>query len=108
MTESARILFAMFQGGGNIPLIMPVVARLVDRGHRVRVMAGPGVRHSRLSVSTTFRHKIGAAGAIHVYGGDFFAATHSQWDPERLLEEPYDVKRLLALFEESNRLHASA
>jgi predicted metal-dependent enzyme (double-stranded beta helix superfamily) len=47
-------------------------------------------------------------GAIHVYGGDFFAATHSQWDPERLLEEPYDVKRLLALFEESNRLHASA
>jgi hypothetical protein len=24
------------------------------------------------------------------------------------LEEPYDVKRLLALFEESNRLHASA
>ena len=47
-------------------------------------------------------------GAIHVYGGDFFAATHSQWDPERLLEEPYDVKRLLALFEESNRLYASA
>lgn len=47
-------------------------------------------------------------GAIHVYGGDFFATTHSQWDPERLLEEPYDVKRLLALFEESNRLHASA
>ena len=31
-----------------------------------------------------------------------------QWDPERLLEEPYDVKRLLALFNESNRLHASA
>jgi len=24
------------------------------------------------------------------------------------LEESYDVKRLLALFEESNRLHASA
>jgi len=64
MTEPARILFAMFQGGGNIPLIMPVVARLVDRGHRVRVMAGPGVRHSRLPVSKTFRHMIGAAGAI--------------------------------------------
>ena len=46
-------------------------------------------------------------GAIHVYGGDFFAATHSQWDPERLLEEPYDVQRLLALFEESNRRHAA-
>jgi hypothetical protein len=34
--------------------------------------------------------------------------SHSQWDPERLVEEPYDVNRLLALFEESNRLHLSA
>ena len=46
-------------------------------------------------------------GAIHVYGGNFFSVVHSQWDPERLLEEPYDVDRLLALFEESNRLHPS-
>ena len=29
-------------------------------------------------------------------------------EPLGVLEEPYDVKRLLALFEESNRLHASA
>ena len=35
-----------------------------------------------------------------MYGGDFFAATQSRMGPERLLEEPYDVKRLLALFEE--------
>src|SRR5262245_50752680 len=46
-------------------------------------------------------------GAIHVYGGDFFSVPHSQWDPDRLVEEPYDVNRLLALFEESNRRHAS-
>jgi MGT family glycosyltransferase len=56
----------MFQGGGNIPLIMPVVARLVARGHQVRIMAGPGVRHSRLPVSTTFLQRIGAAGATLV------------------------------------------
>jgi hypothetical protein len=25
------------------------------------------------------------AGAIHVYGDDFFAASRSEWDPETLL-----------------------
>jgi len=41
-------------------------------------------------------------GAIHVYGGDFFGVSRSQWDPERLIEEPFDVERALALFEASN------
>jgi len=44
-------------------------------------------------------------GAIHVYGGDFFALPRSEWDPERLIEQPFDVEKALALFEESNRLH---
>ena len=43
-------------------------------------------------------------GAIHVYGGDFFAAERSEWDPEALTEAPYDVKKTMRLFEESNRL----
>ena len=47
-------------------------------------------------------------GAIHVYGGDFFAVPRSEWDPERLVEQPYDVQKTLRLFEESNRLQASA
>ncbi len=41
-------------------------------------------------------------GAIHVYGGDFFAAERSEWDPETLEEGPYDVARALQLFEEAN------
>jgi predicted metal-dependent enzyme (double-stranded beta helix superfamily) len=44
-------------------------------------------------------------GAIHVYGGDFFAVPRSEWDPEHLLEQPYDVEKTLALFEESNHLY---
>lgn len=44
-------------------------------------------------------------GAIHVYGGDFFAVPRSEWDPEHLVEQPYDVAKTLALFEESNRLY---
>ena len=48
------------------------------------------------------------SGAIHVYGGDFFGVPRSEWDPERLLEQPGDMQKLLGLFEESNRLYASA
>jgi predicted metal-dependent enzyme (double-stranded beta helix superfamily) len=41
-------------------------------------------------------------GAIHVYGGDFYAAERSQWDPETLLEEPFDFEASARRFEESN------
>ncbi len=47
-------------------------------------------------------------GAIHVYGGDFFAVSRSEWDPERLVERPYDIIATRELFEESNRLHPPA
>ena len=42
-------------------------------------------------------------GAIHVYGGDFFKpGRRSEWDPETLLEEPWDVERAVRRFEEAN------
>ena len=42
-------------------------------------------------------------GAIHVYGGDFFDPTHrSEWDPETLLERPFDPERAVRRFEEAN------
>lgn len=47
-------------------------------------------------------------GAIHMYGGDFFAVPRSEWDPERLVEQPGDVQKTLRLFEESNRLYPPA
>jgi predicted metal-dependent enzyme (double-stranded beta helix superfamily) len=43
-------------------------------------------------------------GAIHVYGGDFFAAERSEWDPESLLEQRYDVEKNMRLFEDANAL----
>jgi UDP:flavonoid glycosyltransferase YjiC (YdhE family) len=61
-----RILVAMFQGGGNIPLITPVVAALVARGHKVRVLAGPGVRPSRIPINDRFLRRIAQAGAAHI------------------------------------------
>ena len=45
-------------------------------------------------------------GAIHVYGGDFFAVSRSEWNPESLLERRYDVDGVMRQFEESNALYA--
>ena len=42
-------------------------------------------------------------GAIHVYGGDFFATPRSEWCPESLTERPHDTAKLMRLFEEANR-----
>jgi predicted metal-dependent enzyme (double-stranded beta helix superfamily) len=42
-------------------------------------------------------------GAIHIYGGDFFNANRSEWDPETLAEHPCDVNRIVRQFEEENK-----
>jgi predicted metal-dependent enzyme (double-stranded beta helix superfamily) len=47
-------------------------------------------------------------GAIHVYGGDFFAVQRSEWDPETLTERPYDVDKNMRLFTEANARLAAA
>jgi predicted metal-dependent enzyme (double-stranded beta helix superfamily) len=41
-------------------------------------------------------------GAIHVYGGDFFAAERSEWDSESLLEGRFDAERAMLRFEAAN------
>jgi predicted metal-dependent enzyme (double-stranded beta helix superfamily) len=46
-------------------------------------------------------------GAIHVYGGDFFAAERSEWDPETLNEQRWDAERAVRRFEEANRIMVS-
>jgi predicted metal-dependent enzyme (double-stranded beta helix superfamily) len=46
--------------------------------------------------------------ALHIYGGDFFAQTRSEWDPETLMERPFDVQKALRQFEEANAPLAGA
>ena len=41
-------------------------------------------------------------GAIHIYGGDFFAPGRSEWDPESLDERPFDIEAARATFREAN------
>ena len=66
---------------------------------RDAVPLGPDLIHSVVNPLNRM------TGAIHVYGGDFFAVPRSEWDPERLVERAFDVEKALALFEESNRLY---
>jgi predicted metal-dependent enzyme (double-stranded beta helix superfamily) len=40
--------------------------------------------------------------ALHVYGGDFFGAERSEWDPETLSERPFDPELAVRRFEEAN------
>jgi predicted metal-dependent enzyme (double-stranded beta helix superfamily) len=47
-------------------------------------------------------------GGLHVYGGDFFDPTHrSEWNPETLLERPFDPERAVRQFEEANAILAN-
>ena len=42
-------------------------------------------------------------GGIHIYGGDFFDTTRSQWNPETLDEEPSDGTRIRKMFQLENQ-----
>lgn len=41
-------------------------------------------------------------GAIHIYGGDFFAGGRTEWDPETLAGRPWSIQGAVRQFEESN------
>ena len=41
-------------------------------------------------------------GAIHVYGGDFFATPRSEWDAQTHVEQPYEVAHTMKAFEDAN------
>ncbi|MFZ6003745.1 MAG: hypothetical protein ACOYXM_07390 [Actinomycetota bacterium] len=40
--------------------------------------------------------------AIHVYGGDFFATPRSEWDPDTLVEKPFDVAHLTSVLADAD------
>jgi len=46
-------------------------------------------------------------GAIHVYGGDFFAVGRSEWESETLAERSYDADRNMRLFKEADERFAA-
>jgi predicted metal-dependent enzyme (double-stranded beta helix superfamily) len=76
-------------------LIEAAAARSI--GEREVEPLGPDIIHSVTNPVSRL------TGAIHVYGGDFFAIRRSEWDPETLCEGAYDTDKAMRLFEEANR-----
>ena len=70
-----------------VPIVEMLEARLLDLPYllgnellafHVAAQFGERIGRDRLALRLT--------GAIHIYGGDFFAAERSEWDPETLKE----------------------
>lgn len=61
----SSFLFAMFEGGGNVPLLVPVVRAVVEAGHEVTVVAGPSIRRPNPppAASPRFVDRLTGAGA---------------------------------------------
>src|SRR5688572_29646543 len=65
-------------------------------------LLGDDTIHSVANPTTEF------AGAIHVYGGDFFQTPRSEFDAATFEERPYDVEYTMRLFEEENRRYVAS
>jgi predicted metal-dependent enzyme (double-stranded beta helix superfamily) len=91
----------IYTGGEDNAFFRRDGATLVESGGRELrpgdiCMLGREAVHSVTNPTTEF------AGAIHIYGGDFFATPRSEWHGRPYAEEPYDVAHTLALFEAAN------
>jgi len=67
-----------------------------DLGKGDVVPLGAEIIHSVFNPARKF------AGALHVYGGNFFDEPRSEWDPEARTEQPYDLEANMAHFAEEN------
>jgi predicted metal-dependent enzyme (double-stranded beta helix superfamily) len=73
-----------------------VVAGSKELEIRDAALLGKSVVHAVTNPLRTF------TGAIHVYGGDFFATPRSEWTPDTFEERPYDVERTMRIFVDAN------
>ncbi len=65
----ASILVATYQGypgDTDTPFLTPILTRLVERGHTLRIIFGPGVRQTRLPVSDKLVRRLSDLGATMV------------------------------------------
>ena len=97
----------MFQGSGNILPILAIARHLIAKGHRVRVMAGPGLQPDQppRPVSDAFIQAIKAAGATQIpfqHKYDPFKCAPlprgliGGWTPKSFLVHQFEARRILA------------
>ena len=69
MKQPASILVTAYQGypgDSEVPFLTPTLRRLVERGHTLRIMLGPGVRDTRLPVSDAYARRLADLGTTLV------------------------------------------
>src|SRR6476619_3670315 len=69
MKPRATILVAAYQGypgDTETPFLRPILTKLAERGHTLRIIFGPGVRQTRLPVSDKLVHRLADIGATLV------------------------------------------
>jgi UDP:flavonoid glycosyltransferase YjiC (YdhE family) len=107
LARPIRFLFAMFQGGGNIPPILAVAQQLVAHGHRVRILAGPGLQPGRppRPASAAFLDGVRTIGAtlvpFHLAHDPFASIPPAQgllwgWTPQAFAVNVFLARRFLA------------
>ena len=74
----------------------------IEAAGAMALMAGDAVPLERDIIHSVTNLIPRPTGALHVYGGDFFGVERSEWDPEPLLEQRYDVAKNMRLFDEAN------
>jgi predicted metal-dependent enzyme (double-stranded beta helix superfamily) len=94
---------ALYTGGEDNRFFRRTGSTLVDSGARSLrprdvCLLGDDTVHSVANPTGE------CAGAIHVYGGDFFATPRSEWRGEPPTESPFDVDRLLVSFAAANEV----
>ena len=69
MQRPASILVATYQGypgDTDTPFLTPVLRKLIQRGHTLKIMLGQGVRQTRLPVSARLERRLVDLGATLV------------------------------------------
>jgi MGT family glycosyltransferase len=87
MSTPRRFLFAVWDGGGNVPPAFGLIRRLVERGHRVRVLGDP-----------TLAEEARLAGADHVPWKD--APHRKSRHPEDDVFRDYEIGNPLTMVRE--------
>ena len=91
----------LYSGGEDNRFFRRTGTTLVDSGAR-ELRPGDVCLLGDDAVHSVTNPTAQCAGAIHVYGGDFFATPRSEWRGEPPVEAPFDVDRLLTSFAAAN------
>ena len=70
----------------------------VERASAKRLETGEAVLLGKETVHAVTNPLGAFTGAIQVYGGDFFGAVRSEFDPQTLEERPFDVEKAKRVF----------